>query len=236
MTVMSPLSCRGLKAISQMPCVRSTDQRGSSCRCVCWQCIWIHMDRGMLPTCLTPSISLPPLPPLISYSCPPPLSPLYLPIYLHPSFLPPPSHPGCQASICCYGNDRFSKDLPFHSWSHHLCSCCCCHHRHPAYHVRLLLSCTAGVVCVVCPSSSLLCPSSVHPLHPPSIPSHIMNLNRCVHCVYLYLVTALQKELLSTVWILCCNNSSSIYCGLVPRFLPKRFCHTALKKNYWFMW
>ena len=69
MTVMSPLSCRGLKAISQMPCVRSTAQRGSSCRCVCADSVsgYTWIIECYLHASLSPY---------------PSLSPLYLPIYL----------------------------------------------------------------------------------------------------------------------------------------------------------
>ena len=83
MNVMSPLSCRSLTPISQMPCVRSTAQRESLCRCVGWQCIWIHTDHASLP----PSLSLaPPMPLPLSF-----LSPAFLLSASIPSFPSPPT-------------------------------------------------------------------------------------------------------------------------------------------------
>ena len=59
---MSPFSCRGLTAISLMPCVSSTAQRGSSCRCVCADSVGPSSFPTSLPTFFPPSQS-PSLPP-----------------------------------------------------------------------------------------------------------------------------------------------------------------------------
>ena len=116
MEIHHPPSCRGLTAIFQISYVKSTAQRESLCR---YKCVSeLHLASH--------SVSLPSSPPRFS-----------LPII-------PPPHPGCQAMVCCHGDEWYSKGLKVCSGSCHLCSCRCCYHWYPTYHIWLLLPCTAG--------------------------------------------------------------------------------------------
>ena len=129
-----PPSCRGLIAISQMLCGKSTAQRESLYRCVC---VCVCVCEQIMNLNLIGNTSLP----LSSFLSPPSLPFISPIIFLHiPSFF----LPGCQARVCCHGNEWYSKDLKVGSGSHHLHSCCCCYHWYPTYYIWLLLPCTAG--------------------------------------------------------------------------------------------
>ena len=130
-----------------MLCVKSTAERESLCRynvCMCGN-YELELKHFILPPSLSSFIlfslaSSISFPPSFHLSFPSIFSAMYVfPLSL--SFL---SLSGCQTTLCCYGNEWYSKGFKVRSGSCHLYPCCCCYHWYPTYHLWLLLPCNTG--------------------------------------------------------------------------------------------
>jgi len=186
------------------------------------------MDHGMS---LPPYPSLPPLPPLIPYSCPPsPLSTYlftFTPLFFH-HHLTQDVKPAFVATAMS-GIRKTSRFVPNPiTYTRAAVATIGIQHTTYGYFYHAL-----QVGCVLCvhPPPSFVPPLSTLSILPRSPPISWTLADMYIACT-LYLVTALQKELHSAVWMLCCNNGLlPIYCGLVSRFLPRRFSVKQLWKE-----